>query len=89
MPKIQFTSHLQHFLDCPPVDVCGETVRAVLEAVFTENPKLRGYLLDDQGRLRQHVVVFVDNEPLEDRERLSDPVKDSSEVFVMQALSGG
>lgn len=89
MPKIQFTSHLQRFLDCPPVDVPGRTVRAVLEGVFVENPRLRRYILDDQGRLRQHVVVFVDSEPVEDRDRLGDVVKDSSEVFVMQALSGG
>ncbi len=89
MPKVQFTAHLQRFLDCPPADVAGKTVRAVLGAVFSDNPRLRGYILDDQGRLRKHVMVFVDSEPIEDREQLSDAVQESSEVFVMQALSGG
>jgi sulfur carrier protein ThiS len=50
---------------------------------------LRGYILDDQNRLRRHVVVFVNGEPVHDREQLSDAVQPSSEVFVMQALSGG
>ncbi|MEW5978893.1 MAG: MoaD/ThiS family protein [Acidobacteriota bacterium] len=89
MPKVQFTSHLQRFLDCPPAEVRGATVLQVLEDVFSFNPRLRGYLLDDQGHLRQHVVIFVDGEPIVDRARLSDSVGVSSEIYVMQALSGG
>jgi sulfur carrier protein ThiS len=50
---------------------------------------LRGYIFDDQNRLRRHVVVFVNGEPVQDREQLSDVVQESTEVFVMQALSGG
>ena len=50
---------------------------------------LRGYVLDDQGHLRRHVQVFVDAAMVADRAGLSDPVGDASEVFVMQALSGG
>ncbi len=63
----------------------GDTLREV----FSGNPALRGYVLDDQGRLRRHVLVFVDNERIKDRTGLSDPVAENSEVFVMQALSGG
>jgi len=89
MPKVLFTPHLQRFVDWPPSEVTGSTVRSVLEAVFVQNPRLRGYILDDQNLLRRHVVVFVNGEPVRDREQLSDAVDDSSEVFVMQALSGG
>jgi sulfur carrier protein ThiS len=69
--------------------VAGSTVREALEAVFARNPRLRGYLLDDQGGLRRHVVVFVGGEPVIDRERLSDKVSKESEISVLQALSGG
>ena len=89
MPKVQFTPHLQRFVDCPCFDVTGDSVRSVLEAVFAQNPRVRGYILDDQARLRRHVVVFVNGEPVHDRKQLSDAVQESSEVFVMQALSGG
>jgi hypothetical protein len=64
-------------------------VREVLDAYFAEHPKARGYVLDEQGALRPHMVVFVDNEPIRDRTRLSDAVTADSELFVMQALSGG
>jgi sulfur carrier protein ThiS len=57
--------------------------------VFAAQPQARGYVLDEQGHLRKHVVVFVDGQRVRDREQLSDPVRDSSEVYVMQALTGG
>jgi hypothetical protein len=86
---VTFTSHLERHVAAPASDVRGLTVREALEEVFTQNPALRGYVLDDQGALRQHVVVFVDGRMVEDRRRLSDPIDDTSELFVMQALSGG
>ena len=89
MPKITFTQNLQRHLSAPPSSVDGETVRQALENVFAENPRLRGYLLDDQGELRKHVVIFLDGEIVADRAGLSDRVEATSELVVMQALSGG
>ena len=60
-----------------------------LSRVFRDNPGLRSYVLDDQGRLRTHVVIYVDGRPLRDRVTLGDPLHDAAEVHVMQALSGG
>lgn len=85
MARVVFTSHLKRHVDAPTSAVSGETVRDVLGAVFAGNPKLGPYVLDEQGEIRRHVVVFVDGE----RAGLNDPVNDSSEIYVMQALSGG
>ena len=89
MARVKFTPHLERYLSAPTATVTGESVAGVLEIVFSDNPKLKGYLLDDQGRLRKHVAVFVNGELVEDRQHLSDPVEEESEIFVMQALSGG
>jgi hypothetical protein len=61
----------------------------VLGHAFATNPAARGYVLDDQGDLRHHMVVFVNGEQVQDRVGLSDPVPNGGEVYVMQALSGG
>lgn len=45
--------------------------------------------MDDQGALRRHMAVFVDGRQIKDRRGLSDAVGETSEVYVMQALSGG
>lgn len=89
MPRVRFTANLQRHLPCPEVDVSGATVREALDAVFASNPALRGYILDDQGALRKHVIVFVDGEQAADRAGLSDPVRPDGRIDVMQALSGG
>jgi hypothetical protein len=89
MPTVAFTPNLQRHLDCPEVVVAADTVAAALEAVFRDNPRLKGYVVDEQGRLRQHVAIFVGGELIRDRVRLSDTVAANQDIFVMQALSGG
>jgi sulfur-carrier protein len=89
MPRVVFTANLQRHVACPPCEVTGATVRDALHAVFAGNPKARGYILDEQGALRKHMIVFVNGDMIADRERLSDPVPAGGEVYVMQALSGG
>jgi molybdopterin converting factor small subunit len=89
MARIAFTSNLQRHLSCPVREVGGGTVRAALDQVFAGHPRLRSYILDDQDRLRQHVVIFVNGAKIADRVALGDPVDDGDEVFVFQALTGG
>jgi hypothetical protein len=89
MARVTFTPHLQRFLDAPPHSVGSDTVAGALAEVFAVNPRLRSYVLDDRGAVRQHVTIFVDDAPIVDRTTLSDAVSDQSEIFVLQALSGG
>jgi molybdopterin converting factor small subunit len=89
MGQVSFTANLQRHVDCPPAGVVGGTVGEALEAIFADNPRLRSYVLDEHGRLRKHVNVFVNETAVVDRERLSDPVSADDDVYVFQALSGG
>jgi hypothetical protein len=89
MVKVFFTTNLRRHVDCPTVEATGATVREVLENVFAANARVRGYVLDDQSALRKHMTVLVDGRALRDRVRLSDAVTATSEIYVLQALSGG
>lgn len=89
MARVTFTANLERHLSCPPVDAPGTTVREVLEQVFAGNERARGYVLDDQSALRKHMAIFVDGFLVRDRVRLSDPVRDDSNIHVVQSLSGG
>ena len=89
MIRVCFTKNIQRHVDCPPVDVEGATVREVLDQVFAANPRARGYVLDERGMLRKHMIIFINGDELRDREALSDPLGDGAEVYVFQALSGG
>jgi hypothetical protein len=89
MATVVFTVNLQRHVPAPPASVPGATVREVLDAVFAREPRLRGYVVDERGALRRHMVVFVDGQQVLDRDSLSDAVAPDAEVYVMQALSGG
>lgn len=90
MPRVQFTRHLlTHFPTLREVEVEGATVGQVVVALDRRYPGLGSYLKDDQGSLRRHVNIFVNDELIRDRTRLSDAVGPQDRLFVMQALSGG
>lgn len=89
MPTVLFTSALQRFLPAPTTRVAGATIGEALDVVFAEQPRLRGYVLDDQGALRRHVAIYLNGQPVADRIGLTDPVRSHDEIYVFQALSGG
>lgn len=67
----------------------GATVAEVIHALDTRWPGLAFYIVDEQGRLRKHVAIWVDGERVQDAERLTDTVEENGTVQVLQALSGG
>jgi hypothetical protein len=89
MPHLFFTQQLARFTQAPQVETPATGLRDGLEAAFAVNPRLRGYVLDDQGHLRENVVIFIDGRRCADRARLDDPLRPDSKVYVLQALSGG
>jgi hypothetical protein len=89
MPTVRFTQNIQRHIGCPTLEVEGATVREILESYFQSNERARGYVLDDQGKLRHHLAAFIDGRQILDRDELSDAVPADAVVDLVQALSGG
>lgn len=90
MPQIHFTQALKRFFPkLDSVDSNANNLPELITELNNQYPGLRGYLLDDHGTLRKHVNIFVDGEMIHDRENLSDQIGEKTEVYIMQALSGG
>ena len=68
------------------VEAAGETVDAVLFDLDARYPGIRFRVVDEQGRLRRHMKVFVNEESVRD---LTTPLYPGDELTLMQALSGG
>ena len=68
------------------VDAAGNTVGAVLADLDRRYPGIRFRMVDEQGRVRKHMKVFVNDESVRD---LSTAITDRDEITIMQALSGG
>lgn len=89
MARLAFTQQLRRFTDTPEIDVAAATVGEALQAAFHINARLRGYIVDEQGHLRPHVMIFIDGRPIQDRIGLSDAISHAKHIHVLQALSGG
>ena len=89
MAQVHFTSWLRELVPDGAVEACGATVADALDAVFAERPLVRGYVLDERGRLRKHVCVFVDGTRLNNADALTRAIGPQTKLHVMQALSGG
>ena len=89
MARIAFTRHLQAVGPSDLVVYEGATVGQLIDAVAADYPRLKGYVLDDQGRVRKHIAIFVDGEMKQRSSALTLPVGIDSEIYVFQALSGG
>ena len=89
MATVKFTQNIQRHVACPTREVPGATLREVLDHYFQDNERARGYVLDEQGKVRQHMVAFIDGDAIRDRDGLSDPVHPNSVIDIIQALSGG
>jgi hypothetical protein len=89
---VQLTRHLFAFfpqLEGKELSVEARTVAEVVLAMDALAPGFAFYVCDERGRLRRHVNIFVEEEMVSDRGKLSDRVGPDSRVFILQALSGG
>lgn len=92
MATVKLTRHLYEFfpaLEEKQIVVPAGTIAEVVREIEKIAPGFAFYVCDERGRLRPHVNVFIGEEMIADRVRLSDPLKPDSQVFILQALSGG
>ena len=66
--------------------VVGDDLGGVMDALFDRHPQLRVHLLDEQGEMRPHVMLFHNDAAIR---RLDGPVADGDSLTVLQAVSGG
>ncbi|HYJ07449.1 MAG TPA: hypothetical protein VEX18_00530 [Polyangiaceae bacterium] len=92
MVTVEITKHLWEFLPAlrdKTLNIEAATVAEVVREVEKVAPGFGYYICDERGCLRTHVNIFVGDERIWDRTRLSDKVPEGARVLIMQALSGG
>lgn len=85
--RVRIPTPLRSYTDqVANVEAEGTTVAEVLADLDRQFPGLRFRVVDEQGRLRRHMKVFVNEDVVRD---LATPLDPTDEVTLMQALSGG
>ena len=67
----------------------GDTLAAVLDDLDASYSGIKGRILDEAGKLRRFVNVYVGNDDVRFLDELSTPTPDGTQISVIPAVAGG
>ena len=67
----------------------GDSIRAVVDALVAQHPSLGSQLLTDDGDLNRFVNVYINGQDVRYLEGLDTPVSPADEVRLLPAMAGG
>ncbi len=71
------------------VEVQGVTVSQVLQDLQTRYPALRERIWDEQGQIKSHLNLFVNNEDVRFLQGIYTPLREGDVLTLLPALAGG
>jgi len=71
------------------VTVSGGTLQDALTDLDAQYPGIGARVLDDEGRLRRFVNVYVNDDDVRFLEDLQTPTPDGSSISIIPAVAGG
>jgi molybdopterin converting factor small subunit len=84
--KVLIPSALRSYTEQSEAEASGATLAAVLADLDRRYAGIRFRMIDEQDRIRPHIRIFINGEQVRD---LSQPLRATDEVVIVQALSGG
>lgn len=67
----------------------GGTVGELLDALTLQFPGLKQHLLNDEGKLRSFVNVYLNDEDIRYLQKTASPVKDGDSITIIPSIAGG
>ena len=90
MPRVIIPSLLQAVTDgAREVTAEGETVGQALAFLTQRYPAAESRLFQEDGALRPHVNLFVNDEDIRFLGGLDTPVGENDEILIIPAMAGG
>ena len=84
--KVLIPSSLRSYTERSEAEARGATLAAVLADLDRQYAGIRFRVIDEQDRVRRHIRIFVNGQQVRE---LSQPLRATDEVVIVQALSGG
>jgi molybdopterin converting factor small subunit len=85
MARVRLRAPLKELAGATDLQLAGATVGELLRELERAHPALAGWVLDERGRIREHVNVFVNG----DHGREETPLAPDDRVHVLPAITGG
>jgi molybdopterin converting factor small subunit len=84
--KVLIPSALRSYTERSQAEAQGATLAALLLDLDRQYAGIRFRMIDEQDCIRRHIRIFVNGRQVAD---LAQPLAETDEVIIVQALSGG
>ena len=84
--QVLIPSALRSYTQSGRAHAQGATLAALLDDLERQYPGIRFRMVDEQNHIRRHIRIFINGTQEHD---LARGIRDSDEVIIAQALSGG
>ncbi len=71
------------------VDVDGATVLAMLEDLEQKHPGIKERIMDESGKVRRFVNVYVNGDDIRFLQNVDTALKDGDSISIVPAIAGG
>ncbi|MGX5175119.1 MoaD/ThiS family protein [Aliikangiella sp. IMCC44653] len=89
MAKLHFTPNLRRHIACDSIEFQADSLTTIFDFLSQQHPALASYLLTEQNLPRKHILICVNGQVVARKSYSQTPLDAQSEVYFMQALSGG
>ncbi len=86
MSEVHIPTPLRSYTSASIVQADGATLAELFADLERRYPGIRFRVINEQGRLREHIHVFVDRESVRD---LATALRPDSRIDIIPAISGG
>jgi molybdopterin converting factor small subunit len=69
--------------------VSANHIAAVVDELSTNFPDLKKHLLDEDGKIRSFVNIFVGDDDIRDLQKEKTSIQDDSVISIVPAIAGG
>jgi len=90
MVSVEFTPVLKRFFpNLKTENLEADTVGNLIIEIDRKYPGIKNYIVDETGHLREHVQVYIGEEPVNKDNQLQEKLSSDDKVLIYQAISGG
>lgn len=90
MPTLTLPALMKYYVnDLSEVQITGSTVSQAINDLTSQYPAIKPHIIDNQGRLRRHVNLFINKENINNLNGLDTSIEESDIIILMPSIMGG
>jgi adenylyltransferase/sulfurtransferase len=71
------------------IELAGDSIAEILDELISSYPKVKKHLFNEEGKLRNFVNIYVNEDDIRSKQNLDTPIKEGDEISLVPSIAGG